>query len=108
MKNCFDVHLKAVNEMTEIGESVERVNCLLSETKSYEEVCQQDIERALKTIESGQELVGSCGVYPWEIVQPKCDELQRVCEIVQERLKKRHEILMKNHELMERVEKVCY
>lgn len=42
------------------------------------------------------------------MVQPKCDELFRVCEIITERLMKRLENLSKNRDLMERVEKVCY
>lgn len=42
------------------------------------------------------------------MVQPKCDELFRVCEIITDRLVKRLENLSKNRDLMERVEKVCY
>lgn len=92
--------------MTEIGESVERVAKLVQDTETFCELIKTDIERAEKVIQAGQQLVGSRGVYPWEIVQPKCDELQRVCDIISMRLSKRLEILAKNSELMERVEKV--
>lgn len=92
--------------MTEIGESVERVDTLMADTKHYQELSRVDIERAGEVISAGQQLLGVRGVYPWEIVQPKCDELQRVCDIISERLCKRVEILGKNRELMERVEKV--
>ncbi|KAM7344260.1 guanine nucleotide exchange factor DBS isoform 6-T10 [Cochliomyia hominivorax] len=101
----FDARLKAVSEMTEIGESVERVDGLIIETKEFQTLCSQDIDKATEVIAAGQQLIGSRGVYPWEIVQPKCDELQRVCDIITERLQKRLEILNKNRELMERVEK---
>ncbi|XP_050322280.1 uncharacterized protein LOC126754401 [Bactrocera neohumeralis] len=105
LQTIFDAHLKCVAEMTEIGESVERVDTLMDDTKHYQELSRVDIERAGEVISAGQQLLGVRGVYPWEIVQPKCDELQRVCDIIAERLCKRLEILSKNRELMERVEK---
>lgn len=46
------------------------------------------------------------GACPKEVVQPKCDELSRVCDMVTERLSRRLEILLKSRDLMERVEKV--
>lgn len=55
----------------------------------------------------GQQLISVRGACPKEMVQPKCDELFRVCEIITERLMKRLENLSKNRDLMERVEKVC-
>lgn len=105
-QNIFDVHLKAVADMTEIGESVERVCTLIQETEQFRDLIKADVDHAEEVVQAGQQLIGSRGVYPWEIVQPKCDELQRVCEIITVRLNKRLEILAKNSELMERVEKV--
>ncbi|XP_061393658.1 guanine nucleotide exchange factor DBS-like, partial [Musca vetustissima] len=102
---CFDTHMNKISEMTEIGESVERVDSLIDETKEFQNQCSADIEKASEVIAAGQQLIGSRGVYPWEIVQPKCDELQRMCDIITEKLQKRLEILNKNRELMERVEK---
>lgn len=55
---------------------------------------------------SGQQLMSVRGACPKEVVQPKCDELSRVCEIVSERISRRLEILVKSRDLMERVEKV--
>lgn len=43
---------------------------------------------------------------PKDIVQPKCDELCRVCEVFADRLAKRLDTLLKARDLMERVEKV--
>lgn len=54
----------------------------------------------------GQQLICVRGACPKEVVQPKCDELSRVCEIVTSRLSRRLDILMKSRDLMERVEKV--
>lgn len=54
----------------------------------------------------GQHLISIRGACPKEVVQPKCDELSRVCDIVTERISRRLEILLKSRDLMERVEKV--
>lgn len=55
---------------------------------------------------AGQQLINVRGACPKEVVQPKCDELTRVRDIVTERLTRRLEILLKSRDLMERVEKV--
>lgn len=124
--------------MTEIGETVERVDALIKETKRFQKLCDVDIERAeevvaigelfffalltnnvertsviveifcfLYVLRIGQQLISVRGACPREVVQPKCDELSRVCDIVTERLSRRLEILLKSRDLMERVEKVC-
>lgn len=124
--------------MTEIGETVKRVDALIWETKTFQKLCDADIERAeevvatgesidsvefgaLKNIvyadfadffsrrrrrQTGQQLISVRGACPKEVVQPKCDELSRVCDIVSERLTRRLETLLKSRDLMERVEKV--
>lgn len=46
------------------------------------------------------------GACPADVVQPKCDELARVCELAVERIAKRMDLLAKSRDLMERVEKV--
>ena len=92
--------------MTEIGETVVRVDALIKELKLFHKICHTDIERAEEVISIGQQLISARGACPREVVQPKCDELLRVCEIVNERLTRRHDTLTKNRELMERIEKV--
>ncbi|XP_053683186.1 guanine nucleotide exchange factor DBS isoform X2 [Sabethes cyaneus] len=104
----FDRHLKTVSDMTEIGETVERMDQLIRETKEFQQSCAVDVERANQVIGTGQRLIGSKGCIsscPKEVVQPKCDELGRVCELINERISKRIETLIKARELMERVEK---
>lgn len=54
----------------------------------------------------GQQLISVRGACPKEVVQPKCDELSRVCDMITERISRRLEILLKSRDLMERVEKV--
>uniref|UniRef100_A0A8W7P6F5 CRAL-TRIO domain-containing protein n=1 Tax=Anopheles coluzzii TaxID=1518534 RepID=A0A8W7P6F5_ANOCL len=108
LQNNFDRHLKVVSDMTEIGETVTRMDQLLQETKEFQVICSVDVERAEQVINVGQRLIGSRGCIsscPKEVVQPKCDELNRVCELIHNRLSKRIDTLAKARELMERVEK---
>nr|XP_040229140.2 guanine nucleotide exchange factor DBS isoform X3 [Anopheles coluzzii] len=108
LQNNFDRHLKVVSDMTEIGETVTRMDQLLQETKEFQVICSVDVERAERVINVGQRLIGSRGCIsscPKEVVQPKCDELNRVCELIHNRLSKRIDTLAKARELMERVEK---
>jgi hypothetical protein len=90
--------------MTEIGDSATRMDQLLTETRQFQRFCEKDIERAEELIATGTNLMNVRGACP--SVQPKCDELFRVCEITNDRVTKRLEILTKARDLMERVEKV--
>uniref|UniRef100_A0A182FIB3 CRAL-TRIO domain-containing protein n=1 Tax=Anopheles albimanus TaxID=7167 RepID=A0A182FIB3_ANOAL len=108
LKGNFDRHLKTISDMTEIGETVTRMDQLLQEIKDFKQLCCVDIKRAEQVISTGQRLIGSKGCIsscPKEVVQPKCDELDRVCVLVNDRILKRIDTLAKARELMERVEK---
>lgn len=93
--------------MTEIcdGNTVARVDCLIKEAKLFSKLCQTDLDRAEEVISCGMQLVQKAAC-PREVVQPKCDELSRIRNLINDRLNKRREILMKSRELMDRVEKV--
>uniref|UniRef100_A0AAG5DLA6 Guanine nucleotide exchange factor DBS n=1 Tax=Anopheles atroparvus TaxID=41427 RepID=A0AAG5DLA6_ANOAO len=104
----FDRHLKTVSDMTEIGETVARMDQLLLETKEFQQLCSVDVDRAGQVIATGQRLIGTKGCIsscPKEVVHPKCDELRRVCELIDSRISKRIDTLARARELMERVEK---
>ncbi|XP_035793105.1 guanine nucleotide exchange factor DBS-like isoform X3 [Anopheles albimanus] len=108
LQGNFDRHLKTISDMTEIGETVTRMDQLLQEIKDFKQLCCVDIKRAEQVISTGQRLIGSKGCIsscPKEVVQPKCDELDRVCVLVNDRILKRIDTLAKARELMERVEK---
>lgn len=45
------------------------------------------------------------GIYAWKIIQHKCRELPRICDIISEILKEHSEILNKNRELVKKAEK---
>lgn len=105
LQGNFDSHLKTICEMTEIGETVARVEILLNEARSFQKMCMMDIERAEELITTGQQLLSSRHYCPLDCVQPKCDELQRMCDILSERINCRLETLVKNKELQDRIEK---
>lgn len=54
MQINFDGHLKIVSEMTEIGETVLRVDTLIKETKLFQTLCNSDIERAEEVVATGK------------------------------------------------------
>ncbi|XP_060536985.1 guanine nucleotide exchange factor DBS-like isoform X3 [Cylas formicarius] len=105
LQSNFDVALKTVSEMTEIGETVARVDTLIKETNAFEKICESDVQRAEEVISSGQLLMIIKNSCPLECVEPKCSELIRMREMLLTRLSKRKEMLQKCRELMERVEK---
>ena len=101
----FDGHLKILNEMTEIGDSVNRMDQLIDELRSFEESCQDDLQRAEEVISKGKVIIDSndkCSSK--DTVEPKCSELCRIAEVFNEKLGKRVDSLVKSRDLMERVE----
>lgn len=52
----FDGHIQTVSEMTEIGETVDRVDALIKETRTFQKLCNIDIERAEDVVAIGEPL----------------------------------------------------
>lgn len=67
---------------------------------------QSDIERAEELVSSGQQLLHSRHYCALDCVQPKCTELQRMCQLLSERLESRLNTLSKCRDLQERIDKV--
>lgn len=103
----FETHLRTLSEMTEIcdGNTVARVECLMKEAKLFRKLCETDLERAEEVISCGMQLIQKAAC-PRDVVQPKCDELSRIKNMITDRLSRRHDTLLKSRELMDRVEKV--
>lgn len=101
----FDNNLRILGELTEIGDSVTSMEQLMDELKSFEDLCQPDMERAGEVIAKGQTIIDShdkCSSR--DTVEPKCHELYRITEMFNEKLSKRAEALTKARDLMDRVE----
>lgn len=103
----FENHLRTLSEMIYDGNTVARVDNLIKEAKLFHKLCQSDLDRAEEVISCGVQLIHKAAC-PKEVVQPKCDELSRIRNLITDRLNKRHEILLKSRDLMDRVEKVIW
>lgn len=91
--------------MTEIGDSVTRMNQLIDELGSFEESCQDDLYRAHEVISKGKVIIDSNDrTASKDTVEPKCSELYRITEMFNEKLTKRSESLNKARDLIERVD----
>lgn len=97
--------MKVLHELTEIGDSVTRMNQLIDELKSFEESCQSDLYHAHEVVTKGKVIIDSndkCSSK--DTVGPKCTELYRITELFNEKLAKREEVLTKARDLIERVD----
>lgn len=101
----FNAHLKVVQDMTEIGETISRINNLFKEVTAFEKLCLVDIERAEEVVSSGQNLIQNKSFGSLQCVEPKCYELIRMRDTLQEKLQKRKELLKKSKEILELIEK---
>lgn len=102
----FDSHIKTLVDMTEIGDSVTRIDTLMRETQTFQKLCMVDIDRAEEVISSGQQLVKTRNSCPPECIEPKCSELMRMRDILSEKLVKRISNLVKSKQVMEQIQKV--
>ncbi|CAG9816753.1 unnamed protein product [Phaedon cochleariae] len=99
----FESNIKTITEMSEVGESVEKLDNLLKQAKAFQKLCSTDTDRAEEVISSGQHLI-SINSCPIECVQPKCTELIRVRTLLIELLSKRIETISSTKTIMDRVE----
>ncbi|XP_070494740.1 guanine nucleotide exchange factor DBS isoform X6 [Chironomus tepperi] len=106
LQTKFDSYLKIMNEMTEIGDTVVRIDQLIQETQSFRQSCDEDVVRATSVIENGRSIIeNNDKSSSKDTVEPKCNELNRMLEMFNEKVSKRVETLTNAHRLMERVEK---
>lgn len=92
--------------MTEIGDTVVRIDQLIQETETFKQSCEDDVKNALLVITNGRSIVESNDKSASkDMVEPKCNELNRMVDIYNERVTKRIETLSNALRLMERVEK---
>lgn len=73
--------------------------------KSFEELCQSEIDQVSEVIAKGQSIIeGNDKNSSKDMVEPKCNELNRITRMFNEKLMKRTETLVKARDLIERVE----
>lgn len=93
-----------MSEMTEMGDSVARIDQLFNELKVFADSCKEDLEKADEVIAKGHLIIDSndrCSSK--DMVEPKCNELNRIKEMFGEKLNKRAEAVTNARDLMVRV-----
>lgn len=91
--------------MSEIGDSVTRMDQLVEEVNDFEVSCEADLCRVDEVISKGRFIIESNDKSSSkDMVDPKCNELYRIAKLFNEKLNKRMETLLKARDLMERVD----
>lgn len=102
----FDNYLKILNEMTEIGDTVVRIDQLIHETEAFQQSCAEDVEQAKHVIQNGWSIIEKNEKSSSkDMVEPKCGEVNRMLNMYNEKLGKRVDMLTNARRLMERVER---
>ncbi|KAF6212795.1 hypothetical protein GE061_010504 [Apolygus lucorum] len=101
----LEQHMKMVSQMTEIGETVKRVEYLIAEFNAHEKICANDIEHCEEIVNFGRGMISGRHYWPLECVGVRCDELERTCTTLRERLEQRSHILSKSLQLLITVDK---
>lgn len=102
----FNSHIKTVVEMTEAEGIVSKIDTFISEINGFEKLCSMDIQKAEEVILSGQQLMKIRSSCPLECIQPKCAELIRLRDILNDKMTARKQHLMKCKELTGQTERV--
>ncbi|KAG5677173.1 hypothetical protein PVAND_006954 [Polypedilum vanderplanki] len=106
LQSKFENYLRIINEMTEIGDTVVRIDQLIQETEEFKLSCEEEVKRAINVIKNGRSIIQKNDKSSSkDMVEPKCGELTRIIDIFNEKISKRTETLSNAHRLMERVEK---
>ncbi|XP_050424348.1 guanine nucleotide exchange factor DBS-like [Adelges cooleyi] len=105
VQSSLNFHLKMLSEMTDVGDSVERVELLLEELVAFQKSSLEKMKMSEELLHCGGQLLASKRFIVLESVQPKCDEVQRLTQTLNDRLEKRLQTLNKSCELQARIQK---
>ncbi|XP_025407258.1 guanine nucleotide exchange factor DBS-like isoform X2 [Sipha flava] len=105
VQSSLNEHLKILSEMTDVGDSVDRVESLLEEFTAFQKSSYEKIKLSEDLLHCGGQLLASKRFIVLESIQPKCDEVQRLIQTLNDRLEKRLQTLNKSCELQARIQK---
>ncbi|KAJ8418841.1 hypothetical protein AAFF_G00003400 [Aldrovandia affinis] len=105
VKVTLDGLMETQASLSDVGDSVSRVEQLLSDLKALEEKAQEFLEKAQLHASHGDQLIQS-GHYAVDSVRPKCVELRRVCDDFTNGAKKKYDVLTKSLEVHRGIEEV--
>ncbi|XP_061385704.1 guanine nucleotide exchange factor DBS-like isoform X1 [Danaus plexippus] len=104
MQAALDGHLKTACDMTEVGETANRVQTLLQEAIEFEKQCNNDLDAASLVIDEGEVLMKD-PLSSVDHIESKCEELRRTSSLLIEKIQKRNMLLTKAREVMDRIDK---
>ncbi|CAH2989559.1 unnamed protein product [Chilo suppressalis] len=104
MQATLDGHLKTACDMTEVGETANRVDNLIQEAMDFEKLCNCDLDTASSVIDDGEKLMQD-PLSSVDHLESKCEELRRTSALLIDKIKKRNMLLAKARELMDRIDK---
>ncbi|XP_045491774.1 guanine nucleotide exchange factor DBS-like isoform X3 [Colias croceus] len=104
MQATLDTHLKTACDMTEVGETANRVDGLLEEASEFEKLCNCDLDAASLVIDEGEKLMQD-PLSSLDHIESKCEELRRTSALLIDKIQKRNLLLTKARELMDRIDK---
>ncbi|XP_063057909.1 guanine nucleotide exchange factor DBS isoform X2 [Engraulis encrasicolus] len=105
VKVSLDGLMESLAALSDIGDSVGRVEQLLKELKGLEDKAQEFLEKAQRHASYGDQLIQS-NHYAVDSIRPKCVELRRVRDDYNNEAKKKHDILSKSLEIHKGIDKV--
>ncbi|XP_062411434.1 guanine nucleotide exchange factor DBS isoform X3 [Sardina pilchardus] len=105
VKVSLDGLMETLAALSDIGDSVARVEQLLKELKSLEDRAQEFLEKAQRHASYGDQLIQS-NHYAVDSIRPKCVELRRIRDDYNNEAKKKHGILSKSLEIHKGIDKV--
>ncbi|CAI5775962.1 probable guanine nucleotide exchange factor MCF2L2 isoform X5 [Podarcis lilfordi] len=104
VKLALDNLMEVQAGLTDIGDSVSRVENILKERKQLEERGQEPLEKAQSLALHGDQLIQN-NHYAIDSIRPKCVELRRICDDFANETKKKYDILGKSLELHKQLDK---
>ncbi|XP_069362946.1 guanine nucleotide exchange factor DBS-like isoform X3 [Maniola hyperantus] len=104
MQATLDGHLKTACDMTEVGETANRVENLIEEANDFEKLCNCDLNSASSVIDEGEILMKD-PLSSVDHIESKCEELRRTSSLLIDKIQKRNLLLTKARELMDRIDK---
>ncbi|XP_073991103.1 guanine nucleotide exchange factor DBS-like isoform X4 [Rhodnius prolixus] len=105
IQSNLECHLKVISQMTEIGDTVKRMEYLILEFNNLEKQCLDDMECSEEVVKFGRAMLTGRRYCPLECVGVRCDELERSTTTLRERLHQRSVTLAKALQLLITVDK---
>lgn len=96
--------LKELRKISEAGDSVGQVDCLLTQMQRFKLIIEVELARAETTCTTGKDLIAK-NHYAVDSISPKCVELEELIDEMKVEVARKIDILSKYRDLQHRIEK---